>query len=363
MINTEKFIKDLIDHGYTHICAVPCSFAKNLINAAINQQDYIKYIPCASEAVAASVCAGIEMSGQKPILVMQSSGIPNAGSCITSLLKPYGIRFPIIVSWRTYEEGDSEIQHKHLAKNLFTYIESIGYAPIILKKENIEVIQQINACETANNILILEKETFSNVRLQPEYQINLTKFPRRSDYLDILNRSFKSTNFNLIGTTGNTAREMYQYMADTKNFYMAGNMGGALSIAVGAKFAGRHTIVCGGDAEYVMHMGGLTTAARYGKDNSGSILYIIFDNESNKSTGGQATYQDHIDYIGIAKASGLTIINPAVIVDRDEFEKAILSYRKNPTGVNFIHVKCSYDPECDRPPLNTVIESKDCYKV
>ena len=38
---------------------------------------------------------------------------------------------------------------------------------------------------------------------------------------------------------------------------MAGNMGGALSLGLGTAMAGKKVIVCGGDAEFVMHMGGL----------------------------------------------------------------------------------------------------------
>ncbi len=100
---------------FTHLCVVPCSFAKNLINSVINNIN-IEYVPSASEAVACSIAAGLKMSGKSPIVIVQSSGITNMGSCITSLLKPYGITFPMMVSWRTYKEGDSEIQHQHLAK-------------------------------------------------------------------------------------------------------------------------------------------------------------------------------------------------------------------------------------------------------
>ena len=100
-LDTVKFVKELIKNGYTHLCVVPCSFAKNLINEVINN-DSIEYIPSASEAVAVSIAAGLKMSGKKPIVIVQSSGLTNMGSCITSLLKPYNVTFPIIVSWRTY---------------------------------------------------------------------------------------------------------------------------------------------------------------------------------------------------------------------------------------------------------------------
>ena len=64
------------------------------------------------------MAAGLKMSGANPIVIVQSSGLTNMGSCITSLLKPYGVTFPIITSWRTYKDGDSEIQHQHLATEL-----------------------------------------------------------------------------------------------------------------------------------------------------------------------------------------------------------------------------------------------------
>ena len=48
------------------------------------------------------------MGGKKPIVIVQSSGLTNTVSRITSLLIPYEITFPIITSWRSYKEGDSE---------------------------------------------------------------------------------------------------------------------------------------------------------------------------------------------------------------------------------------------------------------
>ena len=160
MLDTNKFITQLISNGYSHLCVVPCSFVKSLINAAINLSDEIEYVPCASEAVACSVGAGLKMSGKNPIVIAQSSGLTNMGSCITSLLKPYEINLPIIVSWRTYKEGDSEIQHKHLAKNLPNLVEAYGYSPIVLDKDDLHLaVKQIQECEDTNQICLLEKET------------------------------------------------------------------------------------------------------------------------------------------------------------------------------------------------------------
>jgi phosphonopyruvate decarboxylase len=347
-LDTVKFVKELIKNGYTHLCVVPCSFAKNLINEVINN-DSIEYIPSASEAVAVSIAAGLKMSGKKPIVIVQSSGLTNMGSNITSLLKPYGVTFPILTSWRTYKDGDSEIQHQHLATELPKLIEAYGYDNTILNQEDLSVaIKQINDCDNSFTIGIVKKDTFTKVELKDEHKLDLSSKTPRSEFLISLNKKFKDTDTLFIGTTGNTAREMYSFMSETNNFYMVGNMGGALSLGLGASMSGKKVIVCGGDAEFVMHMGGLTTAGRY---KNLDLTYILFDNEQNKSTGGQNTYQSHVDYIGIAKASNLNAIDKT-IQKTDELINTL--DKTDNKSINFIHVKCGLDDETPRPPLEVV---------
>jgi phosphonopyruvate decarboxylase len=350
MLNTENFVDLLIKKGYTHLCVVPCSFAKNLINAVINSED-IEYLPCASEAVACSVAAGLKMANSKPIVIVQSSGLTNMGSCITSLLKPYGVTFPIFVSWRTYKDGDSEIQHQHLSTKLTDLVEAYGYDHIILDQNSIDsAISQIDQCNDIDRICLLKKDTFSKVELKDEHKLDLSKLTPRSQFLKSLNLIFRDSERLFIGTTGNTAREMYSFMPDTNNFYMAGNMGGALSLGLGASKAGKRVVVCGGDAEFVMHMGALTTVGRY-KDEL-NLIYILFDNESNKSTGGQNTYQSHVDYIDIVKSANIEVID--TIVDNLDDFNSIIEKIKDSSGIKFVHVKCGLDDETPRPPLDIV---------
>ena len=353
-LDTNKFVNELIVKKYTHLCVVPCSFAKNLINAVINNEQ-IEYLPCASEAVACSVAAGLKMSGKQPIVIVQSSGITNMGSCITSLLKPYGVTFPMMVSWRSYKDGDSEIQHQHLATKLPDLIAAYGYEHTILDNDNLDnAIAQIEECDKSNTICLLPKETFLAVKLEVEHKIDMSTYTPRSEFLINMNSMFKDSDTLFIGTTGNTAREMYSFMPDTNNFYMAGNMGGALSVGLGASMADKKVVVCGGDAEFVMHMGGLTTAGRYKDDID--LIYILFDNESNKSTGGQNTYQSHIDYINMAKNSNIDTVDE-VITSIDSFSRT-MNEMKSKSGLRFICVKCGFDEETPRPPLDIVKVSK-----
>ena len=346
-LNTVNFVNSLIKNGYTHLCVVPCSFVKNVINEAINNNN-IEYLPAASEAVACSIAAGLKMAGKKPIVIVQSSGLTNMASCITSLLKPYGITFPILTSWRTYKEGDSEIQHQHLATELPKLISAYGYQHHILDSQNLDdAISQINDCNVKHTICVIKTNSFDKVVLETKHTLDLSAYIPRSEFLISLNNQFKGKDVLFIGTTGNAAREMYSFMPDTNNFYLAGNMGGALSVGLGAAKAGKKVIVCGGDAEFVMHLGGLTTAGRYA--NKVNLTYVLFDNEQNKSTGGQNTYQSHLDYIGIAKSAGFNIINNT-IKTLEDFKSSI----KNINGLKFICVKCDLDEETPRPPLGVV---------
>jgi len=348
-LDTNSFVDGLIANGYTHLCVVPCSFAKNLINAVINN-DEIEYIPSASEAVACSIASGLKMAGKKPIVIVQSSGVTNMGSSITSLLKPYGVTFPIMTSWRTYKDGDSEIQHQHLATELPRLIEAYGYKHTILNIENESTaLNQIDSCNTTETICIIKKDSFSKVDLLEKHRLDLSNYIQRSEFLIKLNEMYQDSETLFIGTTGNTAREMYSFMPNTKNFYMAGNMGGALSLGLGASLAGKKVIVCGGDAEFVMHMGGLTTAGRY---KNIDLTYILFDNEQNKSTGGQNSYQNHVDYITIAKGANLSVANK-IVKDVASLQKVLLN-QKDRLGVKFIHTKCGIDSETPRPPIDIV---------
>ena len=165
-----------------------------------------------------------------------------------------------------------------------------------------------------------------------------------------MNDKYKDIDSVFIGTTGNTAREMYSFMPDTNNFYMAGNMGGALSVGLGVAKAGKKVVVCGGDAEFVMHMGGLTTAGRYAREID--LTYILFDNESNKSTGGQNTYQRHLDYNQLARFSGINASSD-VINEIAGFNLA-LNKNINEHGVRLVVVKCAHDDETPRPPIEVV---------
>ena len=100
-----------------------------------------------------------------------------------------------------------------------------------------------------------------------------------------------------------------------------------------------------------MHMGGITTAGRYADEVN--LTYILFDNEQNKSTGGQNSYQNHLNYINLANNSGFSARKETV-----EKVEELLESTKDIKGLSFIHVKCGLDDETPRPPLDEVKRSE-----
>lgn len=356
MINPDVFVEGLVQRGYTHVCAVPCSFARYLINALI-ENEKIEYIACASEAVAASVCAGLVMAGSKAIMVIQSSGLTNAASCLTTLVIPYKVYFPIIVSKRTYVEGDSEIQHQLMAEKLEILLNEIFFDKHIFDDNNLERnLDMLDEGFEKPLALILKKDSF-NIFLTSIEKLN--HYPLRSKYLAALETYVSQSDFSVIGTTGNLSRELHYFTSEINAFYMAGNMGGVLSVGLGVALAGKKIIVCGGDAESVMHLGGAVTAGRY-TSMTGKLIYIIFDNEVNKSTGGQPSYQQHVDYINLFSSVGFSVFNEKI----DKIEKFIeaLKWSGSISGPVMMHVKCGLDDETARPSLQSLLESRNAFK-
>lgn len=359
MLATEPFVEGLVNRGFTHLCVVPCSFASSLINACIAHPK-LEYLPAASEAVACSVATGLKLAGSRPLVVCQSSGLTNMGSCITSLLNPYSIPLAMLVSWRSYRPGESEIQHQHLATALPDLVAAYGLEWTVLDRDSEKAaLKQLENAAEQGGIVVLEEDTFSACGLADEHALRLDNLPTRMAYLTELGAGLEDEVV-LIGTTGNTAREMHACLPGRRNFYMAGNMGGALSIGLGASLAGDRVLVCGGDAEATMHLGGMTTAGRYrGKLGEGSLCYLLFDNASNKSTGGQRSYQEHVDYIGLARSSNFAVCDQTV-TSIEQFRTALASIVATP-GPVFVHVKCAYDPLTPRPDATDISESQHAF--
>ena len=103
----------------------------------------------------------------------------------------------------------------------------------------------------------------------------------------------------IISTTGYTSRELNQLrknhqMKKGSDFYMVGGMGHTASVALGYSIKSKDKIFClDGDGSLLMHMGSITTVSNYSKKN---YRYILLNNNSHESVGGQLTNASGIDF-------------------------------------------------------------------
>ena len=79
------------------------------------------------EDEAVGIAVGAWLVGQKPIVYMQNSGLGNCIDIITSLLKPYGIEIPLIISNRSTPE-----HHAFMGKITKDLLRLIEYESVVL---------------------------------------------------------------------------------------------------------------------------------------------------------------------------------------------------------------------------------------
>jgi sulfopyruvate decarboxylase TPP-binding subunit len=105
------------------VVGVPCSKLKDKV-------DYNKAIIATREDEALSMAVGASLMGKETQVFMQNSGLNNALDVITSLLKPYNISIPLLISLRTKPE-----HHSFMGKVTIKLLELLDY-------KNYEIVEE-----------------------------------------------------------------------------------------------------------------------------------------------------------------------------------------------------------------------------
>ena len=111
----------------------------------------------------------------------------------------------------------------------------------------------------------------------------------------------------IISSTGYNSRElMYlrekHQLKENKNFYMVGGMGHTSSVALGYSLSTKVKTICiDGDGSLLMHLGSIKTAGTFANKN---FKYILLNNSSHDSVGGQSTYANDINFEKLSKSLG-----------------------------------------------------------
>jgi len=125
---SENLLKKLKSNGIDFFVSVPCKLTDELIKLLEKDEDII-YTPVTREEEGVGIVAGAYLSGKKPCVVMQNSGLGNSVNAICSLLNYYKIPIVFVVSHRgmELEKVDAQKPMGEVTNKLFEDIGVLVY--------------------------------------------------------------------------------------------------------------------------------------------------------------------------------------------------------------------------------------------
>ena len=141
---------------------------------------------------------------------------------------------------------------------------------------------------------------------------------------------------------------------NSKDFYMVGGMGHTASVALGYSLSTKKKTICiDGDGSFLMHLGSIKTAGTFANKN---FKYILLNNNSHDSVGGQNTYANHIDFEKLSKSLGF---KKYFCIKNDKNLKKKIKRFLIGKNLNFLEVRVSNSKIKNLPRPKNLIEIKD----
>jgi sulfopyruvate decarboxylase subunit beta len=344
--NVEQGVIDVMKAcGIDTALTLPCDRMKKLLPLLpLNFQE----VRLMREEGGVGIAAGLYMAGRKPAMVIQSTGIGNSLTVLSSLHKTYKLPLPILASWRgVYKE------------NIPAQVDFGKCLPGILDSAGIPYI----AVEEPGDLAAVKSAIFTAYEENTPYVILFSpKIWERSSAKEIppsikpAERRFgitchdvvpaaTTTRFEMIkgiapylrgkivvSNIGVPSKELYAAIDQPTNFYMLGSWGLATPIGIGLAQGkpDREVIVLDGDGSILFEPNGLGMAAQEHPEN---LTIVAFDNSAHGSTGNQKTYSSEMDLGLLAAAYGIK--NIAKAASPGDLLKALEARGKGP---GFIHV-------------------------
>jgi phosphonopyruvate decarboxylase len=333
-VDAKDFTQALKQTGLSPVIQVPCSYFKEFIDYLSDTQE-MEVISPVNEAIAMGIAAGSYLStGKIPIVAIQNSGFMNTLNALTSLQQIYDIPVFYIITWRGEGGKGSDVPaHDVTGTAMLELLDTLHLPYEILDPATYQ--EQIQALtKKAHNTnkpvaLILRKNTF-----QP-YQAQQKPSPYTMDRFEAM-RLVKEAfvqNAVFLSATGYPSRDAFN-IKDTPDLYIVGSMGHIFSIALGiAPNTTKRVVVLDGDGSALMHLGGL---ASFDPEMHHNLVYVVFDNESYESTGGQATVSVRVDFAALAKAFHFP--EYMRVEDKPSLQECLAGLQKHRQPV-FLHIK------------------------
>ena len=117
-------------------------------------------------------------------------------------------------------------------------------------------------------------------------------------------------------------------------------MGHTSSVALGYSLNSRNTTIClDGDGSLLMHLGSLKTAGTFARKN---FKYILLNNNSHDSVGGQNTYASEINFEKLSQSLGFKKFY--IIKNKNNLKNNIKSFLNSNSPVSYTHLTLPTTP-------------------
>ena len=364
MIKVNSLINLLKKNNSNFFTGVPDSVLKEL-SYSLQKKTKKNHIIATNEGAAVSLGIGHYLSTKSiPCVYMQNSGLSNALNPLISIAheKVYSIPLILIIGWRGSPRVKDEPQHNVKGKITESILKllNIKYTIIRTNDDLKKFDKQIKNAKKKDTIVacLIEQGT-----LEKNKKINKKKDFYKLDkelFLKTLLQTLEK-NTKIISSTGYNSRELIHLrnkykIKNSNDFYMVGGMGHTASVALGYSLSSKKKIICmDGDGSLLMHLGSIKTAGTFANKN---FKYILLNNNSHDSVGGQNTHSDDIDFEKLSISLGFK--NFYCIKSDKNLKKNIQKFI-NGNNLNFLEVKVSNSKIKKLPRPTNLIKIKKLF--
>ena len=344
MIKVNSLINLLKKNNSNFFTGVPDSVLKEL-SSFLQNKFKNNHIIATNEGSAVSLGIGYYLSTKRvPCIYMQNSGLSNALNPLISIAhkKVYSIPLILIIGWRGSPKVKDEPQHNVKGKITESILKLLNIKYTIirsngdLKKFDKQI--KIAKKKSATVACLIEQGTLEKIK----------KINKKKDFYKLDKELFLKTllkllkkNTKIISSTGFNSREL-MYIRDkyeiknSSNFYMVGGMGHTASVALGYSLSRKKKVICiDGDGSLLMHLGSIKTVGTFANKN---LKYILLNNNTHDSVGGQNTYSNDINFEKLSKSLGFKNFYS---INNDKNLKDKIKIFLNSNNLSFMEVKVS----------------------
>ena len=362
MIKVKSLINILKKNKSDFFTGVPDSVLKEL-SFELQNKTKKNHIIASNEGSAISIGIGHYLSTKKiPTIYMQNSGLSNALNPLISIAHPkvYSIPLILIIGWRGSPRIKDEPQHNvkgKITENLLKLL-NIKYTIVRNDKDLKKFDKQIKDAKKNNSIVacLIEQGTLekNNKKIKQKDYFKLEKETFFKTLLEITDNKSK-----IISSTGYNSREImhirqkYQ-LRKSQDFYMVGGMGHTASVALGYSLTTKKKTICiDGDGSLLMHLGSIKTAGTFASKN---FKYILLNNNTHDSVGGQSTYANQINFEKLSNSLGFKKYYS--IKDNQNLKKTLKQFLSG-NGLKFLEVKVTNSKIKNLPRPKNLIKIKN----